>query len=859
MKKWFFIVFLTCIGGNYFAQDKMSTVLFRASESAPYQWQEVVVVGVEKVDAEQFVSRQKANNVSRDKITTLLLSELKKQTKFQEGWLNELTALGLPYTIKHRFWSINVVVISAPAKTLRHLEKHPDVYWMEKTTERAMEFHTPVSMEPISNRAVNGSEQGIYAVKANELWQLGYSGKGSKLLTFDTGIWPHHPSFRDQFLGSHVPMNEAWFGYDTYFPGDKSDSHGTHVTGTCMGLDPATSDTIGLAYNAYFLGTDPIVQSVADIKNMDVIFRGYEWALNPDGDINTTDDMPDVINNSWGRAFGTGDSVICDGWVSDMFVTLEAANIISIQSAGNSGPNLGTVGAPALANVSVVNNFSVGAVNGHNASFPIASFSSRGPTVCGDTGALLIKPEVVAPGVNVRSSVRDITGAYSFSNFQGTSMASPHVSGVALLLREAFPYATAKEIKESMYYTANDLGATGEDNIYGNGMIDAMAAYSYLSNLYTPTTPASNGLDIHLVDFDVTDYSSHCGMSTITAYFNNSNDVPAGNMIFEYGVYGQAPQTKTISGNVFNAIDSVTFTVGGILQPGWNEFYVHAMYVGSNQDVDEINNTRFVRFWVADEINLPYQENFDSVHVFESSLYVENPDERFTWDTALVQGKQGISTAAVMKFTGYSPRQYQHDIMQTPVLNIEPTSHLMLQFDVSYQYKFSGFADSLSVQVSTNCGTSWDAAVYSKNPDSLNTTTKPYTAGSWIPTDSADWRTETVDLSAYTNANSIMIRFISANGQGNYLYVDNINVFDDRGIASVEDVAVSDLVIYPNPTNTGTLHFSKRISGKLYSISGMELKRFENVGIIDVSGLPNGVYMILNATENTMHKVIIQK
>ena len=113
---------------------------------------------------------------------------------------------------------------------------------------------------------------------------------------------------------------------------------------------------------------------------------------------------------------------------------IEAVGIANVFSGGNSGPNNSTVNSPQRINTSEVNTFCVGSVNG-NTSFPynISNFSTRGPTQCSGTGSLLIHPEVVAPGQNVRSAWEQ----NSFNTISGTSMAAPHVSGAILLLKEA--------------------------------------------------------------------------------------------------------------------------------------------------------------------------------------------------------------------------------------------------------------------------------------------------------------------------------------------------------------------------------------------------------------------------------------
>src|SRR5690606_18118712 len=93
-------------------------------------------------------------------------------------------------------------------------------------------------------------------------------------------------------------------------------------------------------------------------------------------------------------------------------------------------------------------------------------------SLCGGTGSLLIKPEVSAPGTNVRSAYPG--GGYA--NLTGTSMASPHVAGAIALLKQFAPTLTGKQIKLALYNTAIDLGTPGEDNTYGTGLIDVYAA-----------------------------------------------------------------------------------------------------------------------------------------------------------------------------------------------------------------------------------------------------------------------------------------------------------------------------------------------------------------------------------------------
>jgi hypothetical protein len=86
-------------------------------------------------------------------------------------------------------------------------------------------------------------------------------------------------------------------------------------------------------------------------------------------------------------------------------------------------------------------------------------------------GTMFVKPDIAAPGVNITSTLG--TGYLSYS---GTSMAAPHVAGVAALLRQANPALTPQQIVDTLKATAADIGPAGADSSYGTGRLDALKA-----------------------------------------------------------------------------------------------------------------------------------------------------------------------------------------------------------------------------------------------------------------------------------------------------------------------------------------------------------------------------------------------
>jgi subtilisin family serine protease len=156
----------------------------------------------------------------------------------------------------------------------------------------------------------------------------------------------------------------------------------------------------------------------------------------------------------------------------------EAAGCAVVFSAGNEGAGGTSIGSPPDRITTATNAYAVGAVDGQVClanpnNYVIAGFSSRGPSGCDDVTK---KPEVSAPGVNVRSSTNGNDNAYGSAGWSGTSMAGPHVSGIFALMRQVNPDIDVSTMKQIIMDTAHDLSTPGEDNNTGWGMVDAYDA-----------------------------------------------------------------------------------------------------------------------------------------------------------------------------------------------------------------------------------------------------------------------------------------------------------------------------------------------------------------------------------------------
>ncbi|MEZ5358318.1 MAG: S8 family serine peptidase [Candidatus Zixiibacteriota bacterium] len=372
-----------------------------------------------------------------------------------------------------RFFTVSkTVLVRTRVDNVDNLLNLPGVDLINMNTEVSL-------IEPVENDAPSlspslvSSNPALQTINVPTLWAQGYTGKGSVVCSFDTGVDGDHEMLNGKWRGTNKPdASSYWFApRGDSLPYDNI-GHGTHTMGVMIGS--TASDTIGVAPAATFICAAVIDQGANFSTTIADILDAFDWALNPDGDINTTDDIPDVINNSWGVPNSIyGD---CENTFWSAIDNVEAAGVVCIFAAGNEGPEPSTIRNPADRASSPLNAMSIGAVD--PSTLIVADFSSRGPSIC--NGA--IKPEVVAPGVQIFSSYKD--GGYKLMS--GTSMAAPFISGLVALMRQYNPDATVEQIKNALISAAADLGPTGEDNAYGHGIVDASRVLEFLP---APTTP----------------------------------------------------------------------------------------------------------------------------------------------------------------------------------------------------------------------------------------------------------------------------------------------------------------------------------------------------------------------------------
>ncbi|MCW3817756.1 S8 family serine peptidase [Micromonospora sp. DR5-3] len=384
------------------------------------------------------------------------------------------------------FWATNAIRVTGGSSSMaQDFAAHAEVDGLYAP----MEYKAPEVTKGTDEHTVNALEWGIANINADDVWsQYGVKGGGITVANIDTGVQFDHPALVNSYRGNNgdgtFDHNYNWFdaaGACTDAPCDE-DGHGTHTMGTMAGSDGANQ--IGVAPEVKWIAANGCCPSD------EALISSGQWMLQPrdlNGQNPDASKRPNIINNSWGSPPSNAPFMedVTDAWA--------ASGIFGAWANGNDGPGCQTSGSPG----SRISNYSVGAYDINN---NIGGFSSRGS---GQDGA--IKPNISAPGVNIRSSV---TGG-TYASYNGTSMAAPHVAGTVALLWSAAPAlvgdvnATRALLNNTAIDKADDQcgGTAANNNVYGEGRLDALALLNGASIGDTGTlagtiTDASSGAPI---------------------------------------------------------------------------------------------------------------------------------------------------------------------------------------------------------------------------------------------------------------------------------------------------------------------------------------------------------------------------
>jgi len=354
----------------------------------------------------------------------------------------------------HAYWIKNTILVEqGDVATLQRVAQAPGVARIRELPKAGLVApeHPPVRAAARPGDA-GGATDNITWIGADHVWNDGTTGDGVTVGIIDDGVFYRHEAVVRQYRGN---LGAGGFAHDYnwYAPlllttepdGSQGEGHGTHVTGTIVGddgaADPILRRRTGVAPGARWIAC------------LGLPIKGAEFALpacgefmlaptKTDGSAPNPDLRPQVVNNSWGSY------ALCDGSADDFYRDIVeawvAAGLFPVFAAGNAGncglpepPGLSTVTSPA----SLGSAFAVGSTGNHDGAYaphslwgPALEASEGLPTYPDPRGYPTMKPQVVAPGVDILSA---IDGGNGYATMTGTSMSAPHISGLVALMLEA--------------------------------------------------------------------------------------------------------------------------------------------------------------------------------------------------------------------------------------------------------------------------------------------------------------------------------------------------------------------------------------------------------------------------------------
>ncbi len=320
---------------------------------------------------------------------------------------------------------IKVFGMTDTEAVIRELEDDPLVEYAE------LNYRFDITVTP-NDPYFNSQQWALTKIYAPSAWDVEKGSAGVVIAIVDTGVSPTHGDLSSKI----VP------GYDfvdnDYDPSD-AHGHGTHVAGTAAAATNNGIGVAGLAWN----------NNIMPIRVLNENGSGYLSDV-ADGIIWAADHGASVINLSLGSSYN---SVTLRNAVNHAY----SSGCVVVAAAGNSGHTNNAVHYPA-AHENVIG------VAATSSSDQRAYFSNYGYYV-----------DIAAPGVSIYNTYWS-GGNNTYASLSGTSMASPHVAGLAGLIASQNPSWTPDQIEQKIALSADDLGAAGRDDYYGHGRINAYRA-----------------------------------------------------------------------------------------------------------------------------------------------------------------------------------------------------------------------------------------------------------------------------------------------------------------------------------------------------------------------------------------------
>jgi bacillopeptidase F len=470
--------------------------------------------------------RQRSAVVSDLKATSLQSQESVKQYLEQEEEKGNVEKI-------ESFYIVNAMAVTATKAVAENISSFSEV---EKILpNQTIYLNSGTSVETEINEAVEAmtttsTPWNVDAIGAPQVWDKGIDGTGVVVASIGTGVQWDHPALKEKYRG-YDPANPDQpnheFNWDDNAGTNKvpvdPNGLGTKVMGAIVGGEVDGSNPIGIAPGAKWISVRAFTANGSTgIVNL---MLAAEWLLAPKDSkgVPHPEMAPDIIANTWGGARGV------DEIFRPMIKNWIAAGILPVFGTGDempSNPN-GVRSIVSPANLPEV--LAVGATNEQD---ELASFSLKGPSPYGE-----FKPDISAPGVNIRTS--SVDGGY-VDDFDTTAVAAAQVVGAAALLLQANSTLSGTDLKTILLQTATPLTdetyPDSPNNGYGYGLVNINKAVEKVSEGVSKITGhvTTEGVDTIQPTFQHTPPTIAYGANSLRIHVNAQDNVSVKEVQLKY-------------------------------------------------------------------------------------------------------------------------------------------------------------------------------------------------------------------------------------------------------------------------------------------------------------------------------------
>jgi hypothetical protein len=601
------------------------------------------------------------------------------------------------------------------------------------------------------NNTGQGNGKAGKDIKLTDAWDIETGKPNVVVAVMDMGIQLDHPD-----LAQNIAVGKSYNFIDNnslIVPG----YHGTHTAGTIAAIN---NNGIGVSSIA---GGNGNVNSGVRLMSMQV-FTLHASGGFAESFVYAADNGACISSNSWAY----DDENIYE------LATMDAIDYF-IETAGGSVLQGGLV-IFASGNVSRTIQYYPSA---YDRVICVAATNNRDTKANYSTFGSWV--DITAPGGDFNDAWHSqilsttVNGGYSYDH--GTSMACPHVAGVAALIASKLAgRASASDVRDILLSTTDNIDSLNPNfiGLLGSGRLNAYKALSKAEAI-------ANSIIILGVD----SFKATNNCININLHWKKNNI--ANDVVIAY----------SNKNNIGSLVNGKKYHVGDHIV---GEATI--IYKGKANDFAMTNNNKMLHFfkiWSTNasnnysygktaEIVAPayiqesgsIQQNFNFAPLFPTQEWrTINPDNDISWihtvqDTAHT-GAGDLYSMCMYNYS-YNTKLGAVDILTSPIINIQNSDSLNLSFWNAYQYRNTGLSvsDSFEVLVSNDCGNTFTSLW--KNGGTNLATSSSTSDSAFYPFDINKWKKVNVNLQSYINNDKLMFAFRSVNGKGNNLFLDNINI-----------------------------------------------------------------------------------